>query len=249
MRTSYKQGSAVELIIIGILVLAVAGLLVWKFVGGTSKSTDATSSSSTKSSSSSSSTDGAAVTLINGSINSSFGTMLNFKYPSTWEYGQVTNGVIGPTSAGQQIISIASPSAKYTVRYDIGSQGGIGGACSPEDTGTIASIAYQDLTNFAGMSYTEITYGGKMPENTVGSMAALGSVGLMDASTAHSVKVGDSLCDLAFSGVKLLREENAVNMLGAELTIEGVSTVDQFKMALSGAEYEQAKAILLSTTH
>ena len=45
MRRFYEKGSTIELVIIGVLVVAVAGLLAWKFMGGTSSPTNAADTS------------------------------------------------------------------------------------------------------------------------------------------------------------------------------------------------------------
>lgn len=186
------------------------------------------------------------VKLVKGSIDSSFGTTLMFAYPETWKYGQVTDGTVGSESTWTQRITITSPSGKYTVQYYVGAGGGIGGVCLPEDTGTIASTAYENIADFSGVSYTELTYA-NMPAGLAGTEAAAGVVELMDSATATKLKAGDSVCDAYLHEVMKLSDAQFVQLLGATMKVNGATTAAQLKEALSGAEYEQGKAILLST--
>lgn len=243
MNRKYTHGNAAELVIIGVLVLAVAGLLVWKFVGGKSSTSDTTSTNTSAKSSSTTDKTTPAIALVDGSIDSSFETTLSFKYPSTWKYAQTMSGTIETNGSWLQKITITSPSGKYVVQYQVGAGGGIGGVCVPEETGTIASVAYEVVTGFTAMSYVELTYE-NMPTGQ-----DMGDIALIDSSKAKSLKVGDSTCAIGFSGVKELASKNYVSIMRANLSIADATTASQIKAALSGSEYDQAKAILLSTVH
>lgn len=192
--------------------------------------------------------DTVGVKLVNGSIDPSFGTKLTFTYPETWKYNQVMDGTVGPESTWTQRITITSPSGKYTVQYYMGAGGGIGGMCLPEDTGTIAGTAYENIAGFSGVSYTELIYA-NMPASLAGTEAAAGVVELMDSATAAKLKAGDSVCDAYLHEVMKLSDTQFVQLLGATMKVNGATTAAQLKEALSGTEYEQGKAILLSTAH
>lgn len=181
-----------------------------------------------------------SVALVEGTIDSSFGTTFSYTYPETWKLSQTMTGTIEESGSWQQITKITSPSGKYTVRYDISAGGGIGGYCVPEEAGTIGATSYEAAPHFAGMSYVELIYKDE---------SSFFEVGLLDRDTATRLKVGDSVCEVAFKGIKTLSSENAVTMLRADMSVSGVHNATELKAALSGAEYERAKAILLSTTH
>jgi hypothetical protein len=246
MNRKYTHGNAAELVIIGVLVLAVAGLLVWKFVGGKDTTSD-TSSANTTTGNSSKTNDASASTiaLVDGSIDSSFGTTLSFKYPATWKYAQTMDGTIETDGSWTQKITVTSPSGKYVVQYYVGAGGGLGGSCEPPETGTIASAAYQVVSGFSGMSYIEMTFQ-DMPSVATNR---IGAIELIDTKSAASVKSGSSVCDVYLHNVVKLAEEKYVQLIDASMTVTDATTASQLKSALTGNEYEQGKAILLSTKH
>lgn len=246
MKQKRAQGSTIELVIIGVLVVAVAGLLVWRFMGG-AVTTPNPSSDNKNTESPSTEGDGSAstVVLVDGSIDSSFGTTLSFKYPSTWKYAQTMSGTIETEGSWMQKITLTSPSGKYSVQYHVGAGGGLGGSCAPDEMGTIATAAYQVVAGFSGMSYTEMTYQ-NMPSDATNR---IGAVELMDTAAAASVKAGSSVCEVYLHNVVKLADEKYVQLIGASMVVADATDAGQLKSALSGTEYEQGKAILLSTVH
>lgn len=244
---SIQRGSA-HLVIVIVLVVALLGALGFifyqNFVAKHSTDTTTSNSSSTSSKSSTdSTTTSTAVPLVDGSIDSSFGTTLTFKYPSTWKYSQTISGTID--TALDQRITLTSPSGKYVVKYDVDARGGIGGTCVPDETGTIATAAYQVVPGFSGASYLEMTYQ-NMPTDATNQ---IGVVELIDSTVASTLKAGDSVCKPYMHEIIKLADENSVYVYGATMTVSDATTASQLKSALSGTEYEQGKAILLSTTH
>jgi hypothetical protein len=241
------RGSA-HVIIIICLVVALLGALGVVFYQNfiQNKQTTSNGSTSTSSKTDTSQTNGTTTTtLADGSIDSSFGTTLSFKYPSTWKYSQTMSGTIETDGTWTQKITLTSPSGKYVVQYYVGAGGGLGGTCVPTETGTIASTAYEGVSGFSGVSYTEMTYQNMPTEAT----NKIGIIELMDTAAASSVQAGASVCDTYLHEVVKLADKNYVQLIGATMTVSDATTSSQLKSALSGTEYEQGKAILLSTTH
>lgn len=259
MQKAHTQQGSAHIIVIVALAVALAGTLgvvfyqnfiAKKSADSRSETTaiDTQSTSDTKTTTSSDTTKTTTVALKDGSIDASFGTRLTFKYPETWKLAQTMSGTAGTDSAWTQTTTLTSPSGKYKVGYNVGAGGGIGGSCASIDTGNVATVAYQAVSEFSGMSYVEITHS-NMGSDTTGSQWKAGFVGLIDSKTASSLKSGDSVCDYYLHYVTKLVDTNYVQLLQATMTVDGVSTASELNAALSGTEYEQAKAILLSTTH
>jgi hypothetical protein len=248
MRTNkYSRGSA-HVIVIVLLVVALLGLLGFVLYQNIMLK-EAVSSDTNKPPETTSQSSNAAAEqvpdLVKGSIDASFGTTLGFKYPSTWKYSQKMAGTIESQGSWTQKITLTSPTGNYTVQYFVGAGGGLGGMCNPSEMGQIASTNYEVVPGFSGMSYIELTYR-NVPNDVTNK---IGVVELIDSATASSVEAGDSVCDTYLHEVVKLADANYVQLIGATMIIDGASTAEELKRALSGTEYEQGKAILLSTTH
>ncbi|AHB42695.1 hypothetical protein RAAC3_TM7C00001G0857 [Candidatus Saccharibacteria bacterium RAAC3_TM7_1] len=242
MKKHATQNGSAHVIIIAILVIVLVGALGWIFWQNLKR--DTTPSNTEQSSGQPKKTEKPAVKLLDGSIDKDFGTTLTFKYPETWQY---KSSVSGSKTDGNWIeeISLTSPSKKYVVSYRVGKGGGVGGICIPEDTGTIAATSYQMLDGFPSVSYVEIGYKGTPTNSTPEG----GYIGLLSTNIAKKLKPGDSICDIGLNAISL-SDRDFVQTLAMKINISDPPTsYDQFKPLLGGEEYDQAKAILLSTTH
>ena len=193
----------------------------------------------------------------NGSIDSGFGVMMGFKYPSTWKISSVIEGPM-PLNSSEgsttETIELTSPSGAYKVVYKIGANGGLGGACDPEDGGKIAYLNTKPLQSFSSTVYAETFFENVVAEKRNGTVlktTTMPSIGLMQADEVNATAVQKSACDIYLADVIKLSDANDVTLIGAKMEIYELSTgaaLETFKSKLSGAEYQQAKAILLSTS-
>lgn len=236
-----EKGNVIELVVIGVLVLAIVGLLVWRFTGVKDQAavnqdqvqTGENQAQSTK--------------LIVGAVDSRIGTPLTFNFPETWKKQQDYKQDPTYTYQKNDSISLTSPSGKYIVKYSVVTGGGLGGVCVPEEQVAIQSFDYEDLASFSGIAYMEYTTTSQTQE-VDRSMSTTGAAGLYKADSVHKIKTSSSICDIYLADYLLLGNvsDNEV-LLFAYIEVQGVKTSDEFKAALTGSEYEQAKAILLST--
>ena len=245
MNRRLNQGSA-HVIIIVIVIIAIVGALGYALYHTLSAAQPAaTSGSQTQDSSH---TVASTPTYVDGSIDKSFATNLTFKYPSSWTYKEVNNGTPGQDSGWTQKITLTSPSGKYSVEYYVGANGGFGGTCLPQDAGLFAKTSYEVVSGFPAASYVELFYKNK-PSDT-SAPGSPGFVGLMDTDAAKTFAVDASVCDSAMHNIISLNTSPVrVSLINASLSIVGADTSATLSAALSGTEYEQAKAILLSTVH
>lgn len=249
-----QQNGSAHVIIMVVLVVALIGALGYIFYQNFIAKKDSQSSASTQTSSSSNQSSASASTsapvakFIAGSIDASFETKLTMQYPDTWKYAQSMSGDVAANSTWLQNITIASPSGKYVVKYTVGAGGGIGGTCNPSENGVLAAVSYENLNTFDGVSYVEQTYA-NVPAQGGLDDGRKGFVGLMSTATATTVKTGNSVCDTYLKEVIKLADNNYVQLINASIQIADTDSADKLKSALSGTEYEQAKSILLSTSH
>ncbi len=242
-----EKGNVIELVVIAVLVLAVVGLLVWRFAGN--DTTTKTDSTTTDRAGQVKASDGDQ--LLDGSIDSRFGVALTFKYPKAWKIDQTYNqSAEDPTMRGGST-TLTSPSGDYVVDYAVSAGGGFGGYCSPDDEkGVYASFDYQALSGFSGVSYLETTV--KNLDSITNTGGALNTAGLFRTEAAQNTKVGGSICTTYMAGIITLDEATNTELMSATITYKGMAKdkIDAatFKQAMQGTEYEQAKAILLSTS-
>lgn len=249
MKRSQEKGSAHLIIIIALIVLLAGALGVIFYQNFIAKKAAVSDTSNQAPSSSQSTTSSSSATtttkLLQRRINSVFGVNLAFSYPETWTISDDTQGP-SPLDASKgntsETLKLTSPSGKYVVTYTVAANGGFGGTCDPTDAGTYASTAYEKLPAFSAMDYVELTYNGA-PNNTVGFD------GLMNATAAEKIAQGGSLCDGYLQTTYKLSDTNSVYLMNASFSVTGATNASDLQKALSGTEYDQAKAILLSTSY
>ncbi len=246
MKQHKLEHGSTHVIVIVILVIALIGALGWIFWQNLQKNDQAASNSS-KDTAKQTSKDKTRVELVQASISPDFGTVLTFEYPKTWQYSSQVTGD-KQTTWGEKI-TISSPSGEYEVNYAAAQGGGLGGTCEPEDIGKVSSLEYESLAGFPDMSLAVLSLSGMDELYDQGILSRNGYVGLMKTSIAKDLQAGDTACELVYAGMQELDTTNSTLLSNAIINIDGVTSPDEFKKKLSGEEYEQAKAILLSTKH
>ena len=245
------RGSIVEIAIIVGLVVVVLGLTAWRIIEGNAAINNSKSESQAQESVKVPDIAATSVKLVQGSIDPGFGTKLTFSYPETWKKEALIEGPMplnetkGNTT---ETITLISPSKKYVVGYMIGANGGLGGACIPEEQPVYTWSSYEGLSGFSGVSYLEATTSPSTRSD--GNVRSGWQLSLVETTAAKKATPRTSVCELYMANVIELSSQHNVQIIGAGMkSITGVDDADTFKAALSGDEYEQAKAILLSTSH
>lgn len=194
--------------------------------------------------------------LITESSNDIFPKKIVFSYPEGWKFSsEMTKNKVYNYGSGdfvegnQEVIKIISPSGGYTVRYSVHdpySGDAVGGG------ETIAYVLYEVSSSLKDATF--VAYVGKDLEGRYRGMASLvkeSSSG--EYPTWSQLKVGDpvgptwgvfnattSMAFTASVSIKSLEDRYGPNY-------KGETSLEIFKKAYSGKEFEQAKAILLTT--
>lgn len=241
MKKSTSQGSA-HVVIIVVLIVALLGALGFvfyqNFIAKKDATQDATSASTAEKSTSQTKETSKTPALLTGSIDKGFGTPLGFSYPDTWKLESQIKGPMPlnyEAGATSQTISITSPTAKTVVKYEIGAGGGLGGACDPADGGTVTDVTYQAVTGFPAASYAEYTVKGATWLD--GRHKQLLKT---DSAKALVTGSGKTYCDVSMQNIIPLDTSRSIVLFDASITKSDAGAAEEF---------DQAKAILLSTTH
>lgn len=250
MSSSQKtRGSAHVIVIICLVVAFIGSLGVVFYQNFVQKDSNATDDVAKTDSSAAKNAPAPATKLISESLSDGFGVKLSFDYPSNWSFSRTTTGplpIIDRGNPTDQKMTITSPSGKFVVTYRVVSIDGFGGVCVPDETGIYATASYEELSKFEGLSYFEFTTS-SMPVADDGTHTTGGMV-LIKTANAKLAVSGASVCETSFAEMIALNA-NGVTFVSPRVTISGVRTAEEFKVAAKGTEYEQAKAILLSTAH
>ncbi len=250
MNTHKQQGSA-HLVIVVVLVLALLGALGFIFWQNFIQKTESNVVKTKTVAQSSTNTE--TKSLKTAVFDPVFSVRLGLSYPEDWTLERSTDGPIpldGDKGATTEIITVFSPSKNIYVRYQMGANGGIGGACSPEDSGTISVIRNTALKSFPYGSFSE-------------NIIKVGSgykyfAGIMSSDALAIAKVGGSECDLSMASSIPLAEKDNTMLMGAVIFIKGLkrdypgitsdlSTISDIENGFKDSEYKDAKAIVLST--
>lgn len=192
-------------------------------------------------------------------INDAFGVSLSMRYPETWK---LQSSIEGPVpldetkTATIETVTLTSPSAKYSVVYKIAANGGLGGTCDINDSqnGTISQFTYEAIESFAGKYFAT-----SILKSAQGKY--IGYSGIIDEGSLYplsAIKAGDSRCKLYLTDIIQLKKEQNVTVLDMSIHVKDMetslnysenvtSTQEQISAAFSGSEYDEAKAILMST--
>jgi hypothetical protein len=201
---------------------------------------------------------------VTSKISDDFGVDLSFSYPEDWTLSRKMTGekLVSEKNIGEETITITSPDKSYSVLYNIGANGGLGGMCDPEQAGVIKTFSFSGLNGFPSATFvSRVTSEGGRYDSYAGLFTSTLSNGKrIDYS---KVKPGDSVCDQYLSyiiGFKSSRKNFNVQSLNMSIQTkgmtygrfgdkeEGFKSYDDAKAAMSGETYEKAKEILLSTT-
>jgi len=252
-RSSRQQGSAhtVIIVVLVIALLAALGFVFWQNVikKDSSEQTSQTGQSVAKPDSQ------PVPTLLDASFNSAFGVATSFQYPSDWKLTRTLTGPIpidenGSTPTREEL-TVTSPSGEYVVTYRMDSIGGVGGTCDLEDTPyVIGQLDYVQLDQFKGVSLNELI----IKNNT--SKTYTYDVSLKRSSFSDGLSAGDRTCmtTVGLAGVLGLDKRRMFGVTAHIVSLDddkGVSknfgSLEAVTKSFSGIEYEQTKAILLST--
>lgn len=243
-----KQSGKIDIIIIVVLVLAIIGALgyvFWNNYNQQEQAIDDTSDSRQQS---------REATLKTGQTSDAFKAGITWQYPENWK---LTAEGVEPRSddeTAQVLYTLTAPSGKVTVIYNIGQNGGIGGFCLPEDTGTIDHIKLIDTTGDSGLVVMERIDKPKVYSPTDPIVYDYKAHLTKDSPDIRDVKPGDSMCDVGLAEVVPLSDDTAVLLLAGEVRIleldEPATVVDNpevIRLHYSSPEYRQAVEILRTT--
>ena len=89
-----------------------------------------------------------------------------------------------------------------------------------------------------------------MTNSTPGSADALYRSELIPTAAADALKVGDSACaETSYTNIVKLDASRGLELYYTEIIVNGVQTLNDVEAAQATSEYQQARQILLSTTH
>lgn len=193
--------------------------------------------------------------ILVGKLDGSFGVDFSFKYPDSWKLESNIEGPV-PLSASHstvQTITVTSPSGKYVVRYKVGANGGLGGACDPT---TGAKLLSMDVTAVPGYPAAKFVEASQDKQPSVPPMPAeenkiVYRMALMNTADIDGATVGGNDCQLYLADVLKLKPVNDVTILDASVRASVItedSAPSDFKNMRAAPEYITAKAILVSTT-
>lgn len=251
MNKQNQNGSVLVVVsaIIIAIILGVVGAVAWKNITNNDQSTTNTSNNSTEK----------EEQLKEAAVDSSFPMPISWKYPKEWKVESTGSGPKSQNDTAVQSFTLTSPSSKYSVLYQVGMNGGRGGACDPTAAGTVKYIRKESVSGlkeaafveFIGDSYRDASLEQK-PTNYYFRSGITS-----DTPDVQAAKIGTTNCFFGIGGLTLDKEAN-YDLLGASIRLNDfteadgtnklVEDVDQLKTALNTDEYKQAVAILLSTT-
>lgn len=245
-----KQNGSIALVItvlIVVIILGIVGAITWKNISSNeSKKTPEQTSSETKNN------------LKEASVDPSFPKPLSWKYPDDWTIDSTGQGPKDNSDTATQSFTLTSPSGKYSVIYQVGVNGGRGGACTAEDAGTVQYISQKATPTLQGGRFVEfigtIIDTASPKKETAGYFYRSGITN--DSTEIQSAKVGTSVCFYGLGGL-MLDEKTNYDLLSASIQLNDfidrdgdtkpVDSVEPFKTAFESDEYKQAVEILLST--
>ncbi len=247
----FKQQGNIHVVIVVILVLALLGALgfiFWQNFLSKNEGTNNKTGSTTQTTDSSVK----APVLDTATFDPVFNG-LKFSYPKSWTIDRSTLGstaTAADAAAAQNLLVVKSPSKKISVSYLLSPNDGLGGACSPADGGTLATFSSTQLSNFAGNSFAQYII-------QTGTTYRYFS-GIIDTARATSTKSGNSECEVFMADIIQLKNSENIKILQARINLTDFDNGDgSIKESLKRAdieaayqtdEYQQAKAIMLSTS-
>lgn len=249
MKAKRQRGSATTIIVI-IVVLALLGVLGYVFWG---KLSDVVLIGSGKQAGQSAKKTNS--NLLTASFDKSFGVNMYFKYPKSWTIKNSHDGTFPVTTSdvGSESFTVTAPDKKYSVTYNLIAGGGIGGACEDKDAATIVAAESEDVDGWKGVKLVrEITksHSGKYLTN----------VTLVSTLVMLNVKAGGSACSLGPGASAVPAMMRTLTLADASVhgatdmnvtdgtTDQGVASEKEARQLFSGKTFDEAKAILLSTT-
>jgi len=251
MNLRRQNGSATVIIII-VLVIALLGVLGYVFLGKFSQASQSGSDSKTVEPTKTTAPNEKFETA---SFDKSFGIDMHFKYPKTWKIEKDHSGAF-PVSANDSSIesfTLISPDKEYSVVYRLGAGGGIGGTCDDESAATIVAADSKDVDGWSGVKYV-------LAVTKTQSGKYVSKASLVSASTVQNLKIGGSACEFGLGVTAVPSMDLGLTLLDASVhgskdmnivygtSNQGEKSESDARQLFSGSSYDEAKAILLSTT-
>lgn len=172
---------------------------------------------------------------------------VTFDYPKDWTLTRTITGQNPPTDGEvtTEVIKIVAPDTSVSVNYNIGIGGGAGGACLPEDGGTIQKLSYESLPRSSGVSFS--TYQVKEKDGTIRNYAGLLKTRVGGKLDLATLKAGDTSCALLMRDLLAIEKPGDSSFLTGKIELAYESNPVSVYEKYSGKAYEQAKSILTST--
>lgn len=248
MIRNYTQKGSAHVVIVIVLVAALLGALgfiFWQNFMKEKPATDQTSTNKTET----------TPKLLTASFNEGFKANTSFSYPENWTLERSVTGsfpVNLENGATSEEIKITSPSKKYSAHYRISAHAGIGGACPEEDIGVVKQVRSEP----ANLKPEENNFTEAIATNDAEKFVYY--AGLM----SRDVTKDTSACELSFAVLTQLgdlEDGTPVDLFEASVHIEGlndpsnlfegngVATIAEIEAKFKDAEFNQAKAIIVST--
>lgn len=185
----------------------------------------------------------------------SYGIAMSFRYPKAWTVDKELEGKF-PVAAGttsSETYTLTAPDKKYSVVYRLTAGGVKTKTCDTSTAPTIVAADTEDVDGWKGVKFVRA-----ITKSKTGKY--LTKVGLVSTLNMYKLKVGQSACsfgtgttDVPSMTLKLTLSDASIhsgsdmNIFGTEPN-QGVASEDEARQLFSGSTYQDAKAILLSTT-
>lgn len=151
MSKKSEKGNVIELVVIGVLVLTVVGLLVWRFVGSNQTQTKTEQSSSEQSTESATAQAGTQASLKQFTSSK---YLIRFNYPSSWSVKEVVNE--DTADWYQSVVTVKNASG--TTVAQLGTSGQFGGACTDDQPWQEATTVSDKATVIKGLETAHYGY-------------------------------------------------------------------------------------------
>lgn len=193
--------------------------------------------------------------LKTASFDKSFGIAMSFQYPKSWSIDTKQEGQFPVTAKSPAIetFTLLAPDKSYSVVYRLVAGAGRGTTCGEKDGGVIAALETASVNGWKGAEFARLT-----TKSSTGSY--LSQAGLVAPVSLMHVKVGSNACQLTVGALNVPSMTLTLNLVdasihpGTDTSTSTVADAKEFatesaaKRVFSGRSYDEAKAILRSTT-
>lgn len=254
MSKQNQHGSIHAIAVVAVMILFVGALvfLYWKnFVSSDASVEKDINAKQESSNTDSSKQESMKVKLKTFTVDASFPAPLSWTYPETWNITGTGGGPSTDNEPATQSTILRSPSGKYEVSYLVGVNGGRGGTCDRDSSGTVEHIIQKSIPGLSSGRFVEFI------GNNGDSEGYFYVSGITDNNQyVRAATIGTSNCFYGLGGTQL-EKEHTYDLLSAQIRIkeltneDGYAKIIQNKTTITNLfntdEYRQAVSILLST--